>query len=66
MDRMAPALGGDDRLLDPGQELLALGMRQTEIRQIAQIPGTLDLQHIDAVRRTLGPALHQAQHPPHS
>src|SRR5690348_16019812 len=64
--RVSPALSGDDRLLDPGQELLALRMRQTEIRQIAQIPGTLDLQHIDAARRTLDPALHQAQYPAHS
>jgi hypothetical protein len=65
MDRMAAALRRNDRLLDPRQKLLAIRVRQTQIRQIAEIPGTLDLQHIDAVRRTVGPALYQAQDPPH-
>jgi hypothetical protein len=36
---MVPALRRDHRLLHPGQKLLALRVRQTEIRQIAQIPG---------------------------
>ena len=63
---MVPALRRDNRLLNPGQKLLAFCVRQSQSRQIPEITGAVDLQHVDAARRTVGPALHQAQYPSHS
>src|SRR4051812_32124094 len=63
---MIPALSSDDRLLDLRHELLALRVRQPQGRQITEITRTVDLQHVNAARRSLDPALHQAQYPPHS
>jgi hypothetical protein len=63
---MVPALGGDNRLLKSGQKLLAFCVRQFQSRQIPEITGALDLQHLDAARRTIGTALYQAQYPSHS
>src|SRR3954452_12713038 len=63
---MVPALGGDDRLLNPGEKVLAFRKGQTEIREIAEITRAIDLQHVDAAGRIFCPALHQAQNPSHS
>jgi hypothetical protein len=60
---MVLALGGDDRLLNPGQKQLALRVRQAQNRKIAQITGAVDLQHVDTAGRTFGSDLHQAQYP---
>jgi hypothetical protein len=62
---MVPALGCDDFLLDQSHKLLALRQGQAKIPNIAQIPGAVDRQHVDASARPLDPSLHQAQNPPH-
>jgi len=58
---MVPALGRDDRLLNLRQQLFAVRQGQAQIREIAQITGALDLQHVDAAARTINPDFHQAQ-----
>jgi hypothetical protein len=62
---MVPALRRNDRLLNLGQKLSAVRQGHAQIREIAQITGTLDLQHIDAAARTIRPDFHQAQNQPH-
>jgi len=62
---MVPALGCDDFLLDQSDKLLALRQGQTQSRNIAQIAGAVDRQHVDASARPIDPGLHQAQNPPH-
>ncbi len=57
--------GRDHRLLDLAQELLSHRVRQTQVGKIAEITRAVDLQHVDAARRPLDPALHQTQYPPH-
>jgi hypothetical protein len=65
-DRMVPALGCDDCLLDQSHKLLALRQGQAQSRNIAKITGAVDHHHVDASARTLDPGFHQAQNPPHS
>src|SRR4051812_1946025 len=50
---------GPEQLSEPGPKLAVDD-------QIAEIPGALDLRHVDAARRTVGPALLQAQDTTHS
>jgi hypothetical protein len=64
-DRMVPALGCDDCLLDQSHKLLALRQGQAQIRNIAKITGAVDHHHVDASARTLDPGFHQAQNPSH-
>src|SRR5689334_1319827 len=62
-----PASLPDPQSLDgPGQKVLAFRKGQTEIREIAEIIGAVDLQHVDAVGRIFGPTPYQTQNPPHS
>lgn len=63
-DRMVPALGCDDFLLDPSHKLLALCQAQS--RNVAQITGAVDRHHVNAPARSVDPGFHQAQNPPHS
>ena len=62
---MVPALGRDDFLLDESQKTLTLRQGQAEIREIAKITGADDLQHINALARTLNTGFHQPQNPSH-
>lgn len=62
---MVPALDRDNFLLDPGQKLLALCVRQTQIREITEITGAVDRHHVDAASPTFDPGFHQTQNPPH-
>jgi len=64
-DRMVPALGCDDCLLDQSDKLLALRQGQAQIRNIAKITGAVDHHDVDASARTLDPGFHQAQNPSH-
>jgi hypothetical protein len=64
-DRMVPALGCDDFLLDQSHKLLALRQGQAKIREIANITRATDLHHVDASAGTFNPDFHQAQNPPH-
>jgi len=41
----------DDLLLDPGRKLPARRVRQTQIRESAEITGAVGLQHVDAAGR---------------
>src|SRR4051794_15750356 len=61
-DRMVPALGRDDCLLDESDKLLALRQGQAQSRNIAKITGAVDHHHVDASARTLDPGFHQT-HP---
>ena len=63
---MVPALGCDDFLLDQSHKLLALRQSQTQIRDIAQLPGAADRHYVDASARPIDPSLHRARNPPHS
>ena len=63
---MIPALGGDHRLLNLAQELLAIRQAQAKIREVVKVAGAVNLQHVNATQRPLDPGLHQAQYPPHS
>jgi len=58
---MVPALGRDGRLLNLRQQLFAVRQGQAQTREIAQITGALDLQHVDAAARTVEPGFYQAQ-----
>jgi hypothetical protein len=62
---MVPALRRDHRMLNLGQKLSAIRQAQAQIREIAQITGALDLQHVDTAVRTIGPDFYQAQNQPH-
>jgi hypothetical protein len=64
-NRMVPALGCDDFLLDQSHKLLALRQGQTQIRDIAKLTEAVDRQHVDASARPIDPGFHQAQNPPH-
>ena len=64
-DRMVPALGCDDCLLDQSHKLLALRQGQAQSRNVAQITGAVDHHHVDAAARPIDPGFHQAQNPPH-
>ena len=64
-DRMVPALGCDDFLLDQSHKLLALRQGQAQIRDVAKITGAVDRHHVDASARPIDPGFHQAQNPPH-
>jgi hypothetical protein len=58
---MIPALGGDHRLLNLAQELLAIRQAQAKIREVVKVAGAVNLQHVNATQRPLDPGLHQAQ-----
>ena len=47
-DRMVPALGCDDFLLDQSHKLLALRQGQAQSRDVTQILGAVDRHHVDA------------------
>ena len=64
-DRMVPALGCDDFLLDQSHKLLALRQGQAQSRNVAQITEAVDRHHVDASARSIDPGFHQAQNPPH-
>jgi hypothetical protein len=61
-DRMVPALGCDDFLLDQSHKLLALRQGQTQIRDIAKVTKAVDRHHVNASARPIGPGFHQT-HP---
>ena len=65
-DRMVPALGCDDFLLNKSDKLLALRQGQTQIRDVAKITEAVDRHHVNATARSTDPGFHQAQNPPHS
>ncbi|MBV9355303.1 MAG: hypothetical protein JO023_07210 [Chloroflexi bacterium] len=62
---MIMGLRRHDRLLNTGQQLLGLGQRQAELRDIAQGAGPADLQHVDAASLATSARLDQPQHPRH-
>jgi hypothetical protein len=62
---MVAALRRNDRLLNLGHELLAIHQAQAKIPEIAQVTGTDDLQHVDALDHSLNPGFHQTQNQPH-
>jgi hypothetical protein len=47
-ERMVPALGCDDFLLDQSHKLLALCQGQAQSRNVAQITGAVDRHHVNA------------------
>jgi hypothetical protein len=64
-NRMVPALGRDDFLLDQSHKPLALRQGQTQSRDVVKITGAADFHHVNASARPLDPGLHQAQNPSH-
>jgi hypothetical protein len=64
--RHDPGIGGDHRLLNLAQKLLAIRQAQAKIRKVVKVAGAVNLQHVNAAQRPLDPGLHQAQYPPHS
>ncbi len=62
-DRMVPGLRGDDHLLNTRQQPLRVGQGQTQISDIAEVIGPVDLHDVHARPRALNPDLHQPQHP---
>ena len=65
-NRMVPALGCDDFLLNKSHKLLALRQGQTQIRDVAEITEAVDCHHVNTAARSIDPGFHQAQNPPHS
>ena len=65
-ERMVPALGCDDCLLDQSHKLLALRQGQTQIRDVAEITEAVDCHHVNTAARSIDPGFHQAQNPSHS
>jgi hypothetical protein len=65
-DRMIPALGHDDFLLDQSHKPLALHQGQAQIRDVAEITAAVDRHHVDASARPIDPGFHQTQNPSHS
>jgi hypothetical protein len=63
---MFARLGHDNLLLDALQQLLSFGQAQTEIADLVEIAGPVDLHHIDAPEPTCGIRLHQTQDPAHA
>jgi hypothetical protein len=64
-ERMVPALGCDDCLLDHSHKLLALCQAQAQIRDVAEITEAVDCHHVNTAARSIDPGFHQAQNPPH-
>src|SRR4051795_7765036 len=62
---MGAGLGGDELLLDAGQEPLAFGQGQAHAGQVGEVPGLGDLQDIGAVLFSLGSEAHQSHDPSH-
>jgi hypothetical protein len=62
---MIVGLRGHDRLLHPGQQLLGLGQRQPQVRDVVQGVGPADLQHVDAASLAISARLDQPQDPRH-
>jgi hypothetical protein len=61
-ERMVPALGCDDFLLNKSHKLLALRQGQAQSRNVAQITGVVDRHHVNATARPIDPGFHQT-HP---
>jgi hypothetical protein len=62
---MIAGLRGHERPLDTGQQLLGLGQRQSQVRDVVQGVGPADLQHVNAASLAIGSGLDQPQHPRH-
>lgn len=63
---MVPGLSGDDLLLDARQQPLRLGQSQTQIGDIPEIVGPVDLHDIHARPITLSPGFHHLHNPRHA
>jgi hypothetical protein len=64
-NRMIVGLRGHHRLLDTRQDLLCLGQRQPQIRNVAEAVGPTDLHHIDTSCPVVSSRFDQLQNPPH-
>src|SRR4051812_7907803 len=62
---MDAGLGGDELLLDAGQEPLAFGQGQAEAGQVGEVAGPGDPQDIGAVLLSLSSEAHQSHDPGH-
>lgn len=60
---MALDLGGDNLLLQSGQQLLGLVPPQTQIGDVDEVIGSIDPHDIKAAPFTLGVDLHQPHNP---
>ena len=65
-DGVAPGLRGDDLLLEACQQLLPFGQGQTQIGDIAEIIGPIDLHDVRALPLTFSPGFHQPHNPSHA
>jgi hypothetical protein len=62
---MVAGLHGHHLMLDAGQQLLGLRQRQPQVRDVANVAGSADLQHVDAARLAVRAGLDQPQYQPH-
>src|ERR1700758_1396416 len=63
---MVPGLFGDDLLLEAGQQQLRFGQGQTQIGDIAEIIGPIDLNDVCRLPLALSADLHQPHNPGHA
>ena len=63
---MVPGLRRDDFPLDACQQQLPFGQRQTQIGDIAEIIGPVNLHDVRAMPVALSPDFHQPQNPGHA
>src|SRR5271166_3924081 len=64
-NRMLVGLRGDHRLLHARQELLRLGQRQPQMRDIAKVAGRPDLHDVDTRSGAISLRFDHPQNPPH-
>jgi transposase len=64
-NRVIVGLHGDHRLLQARQDLLCLGQRQPQVRDIAESTERPDIRYVDHPCRTVDPRFNQAQDPRH-
>ena len=63
--RVIVGLRGYHRLLHARQDLLCLGQRQPQIRNVAKVVGPADLHHVDTAGPVVSSRFDQLQNPPH-
>ena len=66
LNGVVPGLRGDNLLLNTRQQPLRFGQAQTQISDVAEVIGPVDLHDVRAWSLALNPDLHQPQHPSHA
>jgi len=66
LNGVVPGLRGDDLLLNTRQQPLRFGQGQTQISDVAEVIGPVDLHDVRARPLALTPNFHQPQHPGHA